>query len=496
MKSGENLRVAVVGGGISGLAAAFWLRENCPNVEVKVFEKRSRLGGVLNTEIRDGFEIEQSADNFITTMPWGLDLCKRIGLEDDIVTTSPNFRQTFVVWRNRLHKLPDGFMMMAPTKWLPMAFTPLLSIRGKIRAAMEYFLPPKKGDEDESLENFAVRRLGREAFEKLIEPLVSGVYAADMSRLSLAATLPRFRQMEKEYGSLIRAMRAARRKTNAGTNCSQSGPRYGLFVTIRGGLKRIIDQIARKLPPESVHLETSVTSLKSVPEGWRVAYSSASCDPGADEKCETFDAVILAAESHNDARLAESANLPQLAHLLDGIDHTGTVVMTAAFKRSQIKHPLDGMGAVVAGVEKSPILALSFSNQKYPHRAPEGYSLIRIFSGGYRNPEVVDMPEEEMRALLLEKTASMLRIEGEPTLVTTSRWARTMPQFHLGHLERMAQIEAELAHLPSLALAGNSFTGVGIPQCVHSGELAAQKIARLVGVEIDAESENHESKTT
>lgn len=484
------LRIAVVGGGISGLSAAFYLRENCPEAQISLFEKRDRLGGVLHTEIQDGFEIEQSVDNFITTIPYGLDLCRRLGLESDVVTTTPRHRQTFILWRGRLCKLPDGFMMMAPTKWWPMAVTPLLSPLGKLRAALEYIIPGRKDDEDESMEHFAVRRLGTQVFERLIEPLVSGVYAADMKKLSLMATLPRFREMEKKHGSLIRAMRAnqaeARKKARAQkknpAETVQSGPRYNMFVTVKGGLSRIVDQIQDRLDPQGIHLGVQVTGLEPLPGGkWNVTWRK---NDAPEDQAQTteFDAVILATESHAMAKIVQTAHFTRMAELLGGIEHTGTVVVTAAFRRKDVGHPLDGMGAVVPAAEHNPILALSFSNEKYPHRAPKGTVLLRIFSGGARNPEMVTLPEKEVEKILLEKAAECLKITGEPLMVSTSRWADAMPQLHLGHLERIAELRKELEAFPTLAVAGNFLTAVGLPHCIHAGEEAARKVLENCGV--------------
>ena len=216
--SGRNgpSRVAVVGGGITGLAAAQRLVELDPGARVALFERGSRLGGVLWTIHESGFQVEQSADNFITTVPWGLDLCKRLGLGDELVQTNPDCRRTYVVRSGRLYRLPDGFMMMAPTQMWPLAVTPILSPLGKFRAALEYFLPARRDGADESMAAFVRRRLGREVFDRLVEPLVSAVYAADMEKLSVLATLPRFREMESEYGSLIRAMRAQMKTLKGG----------------------------------------------------------------------------------------------------------------------------------------------------------------------------------------------------------------------------------------------------------------------------------------
>ena len=476
VSSAAMRRVAVVGCGVSGMGAALRLRERFPEVQLDIFDKRESAGGVLSTRLVDGFEIERSADNFITTMPWGLELCKKLGLENDVVPTSSQYRQTFIVWRNRLHKLPDGFMMMAPTKWLPLATTTLLTPWGKLRAAMEYFVPARKDDGDESMESFAVRRLGREAYERLVEPLISGVYAADMSKLSLMATMPRFREMEQKYGCLIRAMRHNRKAAKA--QATQSGPRYSMFVTVRGGLSRIAERFQARLPQGAFHGGTEVTELRKTPDGWTLSWNE-----GGQTHTADYDAVILAVESYATAELLAGSGLSQaseLVELLRGIEHSGCSILTVAYRREQIKHKMDGMGAVVPAAEHSPILALSFSSGKYPHRAPEGFTLLRIFAGSVRTPEITSMTDDELKALLLEHTSRILKISGEPILTDMARWPNFMPQLQLGHLERVARINAILAEIPTLAVAGNAFTGVGIPQCIHSGELAADKISGFI----------------
>ena len=268
MRSPETRRIAVIGGGISGLAAAHRFRELAPQSQVTLFEAGSRLGGVVSTVHRDGFQVEQSADNFITTVPWGLDLCQRLGLTGQLVQTNSNCRRTFVVRRGRLHRLPDGFLMMAPTQLWPMAVTPILSPLGKLRAAMEYFIPPRRDDDDESMAQFVRRRLGRETFDRLVEPLVSAVYAADMEKLSVKATLSRFREMEKQHGSLIRAMRHQMKHKPNGK--AESGARYSMFVTLSEGLSTLIDAMTAKLPPESIRLNSPITKIERSGDAWRL----------------------------------------------------------------------------------------------------------------------------------------------------------------------------------------------------------------------------------
>ncbi len=466
-------RVAVVGGGISGLAAAHRLVELNPACGPTLFEATGRLGGVLSTVHEAGFQVEQSADNFITTYPWALALCRRLGLEEELVQTNPDTRRTFVVHRGKLYKLPDGFLMMAPTRMWPMAVTPILSPWGKLRAAMEYFLPPRRDETDESMAAFVRRRLGREVFDRLVEPLVSAVYAADMERLSVNATLSRFREMEREHGSLIRAMR---RQMKVHRQARESGARYSMFVTLRRGLSSLVDALAARLPEDAVQLQTEVRSVSRAGEGWRLTLASTGA---ADEpqRIETFDAVVLAAPSHVSAELLRPIDAGA-AEDLAAIEHSGTAIVTLAFDRAEVGHPLDGMGAVVPAVEHSSILAVSFSGQKYLHRAPDGKVLLRAFVGGARHHELAELPDEELVPLVLSELRPLLRIaaHAEPCYVNTAHWPRTMPQYHVGHCERIARIAARMTAVPNLELAGNAFEGVGIPNCIHSGELAAERI--------------------
>jgi len=479
----SSIRVAVLGAGISGLSAAYRLHRLRSDVTLQVWDKRDRTGGVLATLHPQGYQIELSADNFITTVPWGLELCRELGLADELVQTNPKYRRTYVVRKNRLYLLPDGFLMMAPSKMWPLAVTPILSPFGKLRAAMEYVIPKSQSDADETLAGFVRRRLGREVFDRLVEPLVSGVYAADMGKLSLMATLPRFREMERQHGSLIRAMRHQMRASRqVESQASESGARYSMFVTLRQGLSHITDSLAASLPPNAVRLNRSAETLERftnetgtawLPAGeagkvqWRLTDQNG--------RTECFDAVIFALPSHETARLLLPMHR-RIGELLGGIEHSGTAIATFAFNRSQMKKNITGMGFVVPKTENSPILAGSFSSMKYEHRAPEDKLLIRIFAGGARSPEMAEMPDAELLPIVKRKMRELLQIEGEPELEVVSHWPRTMPQYHLGHLERIAEVTQLAADIPDLALAGNVFDGVGIPNCSRTGQLAAETV--------------------
>jgi protoporphyrinogen/coproporphyrinogen III oxidase len=480
--SSKPRRIAVIGGGITGLAAAHRLVELDPRCDLTLFEAGPRLGGVLSTVHEDGFQVEQSADNFITTVPWGVDLCKRLGLGDQLLGTNPDYRRTFVVCRGQLHRLPDGFLMMAPTRLWPLALTPILSPLGKLRAALEYFIPPRLDDADESMAAFVRRRLGREAYERLVEPLVSAVYAADLERLSVLATLSRFREMEHDFGSLIRAMRHQMRNRPKSQSNSESGARYSMFVTLQDGLASLVAAIASRLPPGAAQLNTSVTSIERHGNQWSVSTASdkaatlqISKSPNLQISKSRFDALIIATPSPIAAKLFQPLDAA-LAADLASIQHSGTAILSLGYDSEQIGHPLDGMGAVVPSVERSSILAVSFSSRKYVHRAPEGKTLLRVFVGGARRPELAAMSDAELKPLVLGEMARLLQVRGEPCYCNIARWPGTMPQYHVGHKDLVKRIESHVAALPNLALAGNAYHGVGVPDCIHGGELAAERI--------------------
>ncbi|MDR1958848.1 MAG: protoporphyrinogen oxidase [Planctomycetaceae bacterium] len=475
----KNLkRILILGAGITGLSAAYHCRKLMPDVKIEVWDKQERTGGVLETLNLNGYQIEQSADNFITTVPWGLELCQELGLSDEVVQTNPLYRRTYVVRKGNLHLLPDGFMMMAPTRMWPLAVTPILSPFGKLRAACEFFLPKSRETGDETMAHFAKRRLGREVFERLIEPLVSGVYAADMDKLSVLATLPRFREMEKNHGSLIRAMRAQMKVSRQVREQSQeSGARYSLFVTLKNGLSHITDTLASRISIENIRLSREAVQLERKSESG-VLYWECTDRRGTAER---FDAVIFALPSYETARLLKTSH-PKLGELLGKIEHSGTAIATFAFSQHQMKKKVRGMGFVVPKIENSPILAGSFSSLKYVHRAPAGKLLIRIFAGGARAPEMATMPDEELLPILRREMNRNLHIQGEPEYQVVAHWPRTMPQYHLGHLELVQEIESQVASISDVAVAGNSFHGVGIPNCIHSGQQAAESLQKKRGL--------------
>jgi oxygen-dependent protoporphyrinogen oxidase len=471
-------RIAVIGGGITGLAAAHRIGELRPDAVVTLYEAGERLGGVLDSVERDGFLFERSADGFITVVPWGTDFCRRIGLGDELIRTDDSRRKAFVVCRGRLEPVPEGFIIMAPRKIGSVLTSRILSPWAKVRLGLEFFVPARRDGADESVADFVTRRLGREVYDRLVQPLIGGIYTADPAELSLAATMPQFIEMERKHGGLIRGARRRREGAPGGASGqpaggapveSSGGARYSMFAAPRRGFRSLVDAAAGRLPAGSVRLNAPVQRLERVADRgpWRVVAGDGSADG--------FDAVIVATQAYQAAPLLRPFR-PALAAELEAIAYAGTAVVSVCYRRDQIRHPLDGFGFVSPFIENRAIIAGSFLSQKYAGRAPEGMVLIRVFVGGARRPELVTEREDRLVALVHGELAELLGITGAPVSHLISRWERRMPQYAVGHQERVGRIDKEVAALPGLALAGSAYRGVGVPYCIHSGEQAAAKV--------------------
>ena len=462
-------RVVVVGGGLSGLVAAHRVVERARadrrTVDVVVLEGRERIGGTIWTERLDGFVLEGGADAFSANKPWAVELCHRLGLGDQILGTDPRHRRSFVVRDGRLLPLPEGFVLMAPNRIIPLITTPTLSLRGKLRMLLDLVLPGKADEADESLASFVKRRLGREVLDRLVQPLVASVYMADANESSLRAILPRFLRMEEDHGSLIRAaLREGRRARTVERN--STGGRYGLFVTLADGMDTLPRTLAAALPPRAVRLGTAVRRIsRNLPATpWLVELLD-----GAPIEA---DVVIVATEAHASARLLDGVD-PALSLQLRAIPYASSVIVNIAYRRDQVAHPLDGFGVVVPAIEKRAIAAVSFLSVKVPHRAPAGTVLLRVFLGGATQPELFDRDDEALRTLVRAELHDLLGASGEPLLIEVARHPRAMPQYTLGHSERIESIHRHAARHPGLILTGNAFDGVGIPDVVRAAESAA-----------------------
>ncbi len=458
-------RIAVVGGGIAGLAAAHRLvelsRGRRQPIELQLFEAGARLGGTIATECADGFVIESGPDSFLSEKPAALRLCERLGITERLIGTREEFRRTYVAHAGRLHPLPDGFLLLAPTQFWPLVTTPLFTWRGKLRMALDLVLPRGPRRADESLTAFVTRRLGREALDRVAQPLVGGIYTADPDRLSLAATMPRFLEMESEQRSVILAMWRQQRRAARGARAT-SGARWSLFVSFDHGMQSLVDEIAKRLPEGVVRLGAPVRSLQRTATG-------AWCLGGNDE----YRAVVLATPAHVSAQLVSGTDTDLAAELRD-IPYASSATVTLAYRREEIPHPLDGFGFVVPAIERRAIVACTFSSLKYPGRAPAEFVLLRCFLGGTLQPQLVEQDDAAMAASVRRELAELLGVRAEPVLIRTARHPRAMPQYQVGHLDRLARIERRLDALPGLYLAGSAYRGVGIPDCVRSGEEAAE----------------------
>jgi protoporphyrinogen/coproporphyrinogen III oxidase len=455
-------RIIIIGGGIAGLAAAYYTQkiagEKGIPVHVTVLERGTYWGGKITTERVDGFVIEGGPDTFLAAKPWGIALCRELGLESRLQSTNPHNRNTYVLHRGRLQRLPDGLTMMIPTQFGPMAKTSLLSWPQKARMGLDFFLPPAPLNGDESLGAFISRRLGRATYENLIEPLMSGIYAGDGDQLSLASTFPYLRELELKYGSLARGALDLRKKMPL-----SPGSRSG-FMTPTTGLAEIIEVLVKRLTDSGValRLNTSVVQLLKNASGYTVVLNT-------NESIEA-DSVISAAPAYMSGTLLSLID-SQLSADLQKIPYASTATVSLAYRQSALSHKLDGYGYVIPRRAGRRALACTWTSTKFPHRAPEGYALLRVFIG--RAGQDIPWNETELLELARAELAYTLNLTATPILSRVFMWEDAMPQYNLGHPDLLKRIDLALAQHPGLVLAGNGYRGIGIPDCIHSGETAA-----------------------
>jgi oxygen-dependent protoporphyrinogen oxidase len=460
-------RIAIIGGGISGLSAAFALekhRRTGVAIEYSLFESSPRLGGVLLTESIDGCLVEAGPDSFLTEKPWAADLCREVGLADQLIGSNDRDRKTYILVNGRLVPMPDGLMFMVPTKILPAIWSPLFSTRTKFRMMREWFHPKRKSAADETVASFVERHYGREVVDRLADPLLSGVYGGQADKLSLRAVLPRFADMEASHGSLGRALISTLQKTP-----KPAAPKP-LFTSLKNGMQQMADAILSHLPPAALHRNTPVQAVQQQRNGWLVSAGLAS---------DLFDAVIISTSAQAAARLALPA---QLASVLAAIEYTSSVTVTLAYNQ-QVRQGLPpGFGFLLPRSEGKRLLAATFVHNKFPHRAPADRALIRCFLGGARDPAILDQPDDEILRIVRQELREILNLTADPLFTRIYKWGDAMAQYNVGHIERISAIEQACGELPSLALAGNAYHGIGVPDCVRSGTEAANRILQSLGL--------------
>jgi oxygen-dependent protoporphyrinogen oxidase len=461
------LRVTIIGAGVSGLAAANRLLElskekNIP-LDLNVLEAGPKAGGTLSTIEKEGFLMEEGPDCFITEKPAGINLIKRLDMEWQLMRTNADLKQSFILKGDRLFPIPEGFYLLAPSRLMPIMTTPLISFWGKIRAALEPFVKVRRDPQDESVGAFVRRRLGKELFEGLAQPLIGGVYNADPDDVSLNAAMPKFKEMEIKYGSLLKAMAARRLNTQA----QVSGARYSLFVTLQKGMKSLADNLLYRIPSQSLWLESPVESLKQNPNhSWNVETKGRS---------QETDAVVLA--------IPPNKMVPLLGHLdkewqklLNGVPAHDSATLNLGFRRKDIGHALNGFGFVVPAREKKLILGCTFSSQKFFGRAPHDFELIRVFLGAKAVQQLKVEGEDAIVHKVIEELTPILNLKSAPVVHHLAVYNASMSYFKPGHLSLSARLEDKASEQKGLYLAGNGLKGVGIPDCIASGEAAAEKI--------------------
>lgn len=488
MKNPYNLgrrKVIIVGGGIAGLSTAYYLQKKAAEaglpIECTLIESEPRFGGKITTMRRDGFIIEGGPDSFLTQKPWALELARELGLSDRLLGTNDKYRKVYVLNQGRLVELPDGVMLVVPTKIMPFVTSPLISWPGKLRMGLDLIIPPRNLDGDESLASFIRRRLGQEALDKIAEPLMAGIHVADPEHLSLQATFPRFIELEEKYGSLIRGMLAAngiRKKGKKGRSryaiCNtQSMFMSSMFMSLRGGLKELVDALVGRLGQRTTLLAgRRVVQVDHCPDG--VPAYEVKLDDGTVSQA---DAVVLATPAFISANLVESFN-PELGAGLRQIRYVSTATISLGYRRADFNHPLDGFGFVIPGTESRKIAACTWISTKFDHRAPDDGVLLRTFVGGTHGDHLVDLDDDTMVRMVKDELADIMGVTAEPALVEIFRWHKGNPQYDVGHLERVAALEAMCA--PGLLLAGSAYRGVGLPDCIRNGEETAEQLMKFL----------------
>jgi oxygen-dependent protoporphyrinogen oxidase len=473
--------IVVIGGGIAGLSAAYYASK-LPDTHITLLESDSRWGGKITTDrvsFDDGqFIIEGGPDTFLATKPWGVALCKELGISDRLHGTNPYKKNTYVLNHNRLLPLPDGLAMMIPTNIEAILRSRLVSWFGKARMGLDFLLPAKALNGDESLGTFVSRRLGREAYENLIEPLMSGIYAGDGDALSLASTFPYLRDLELKYGSLARGALAMRRSMSANGQKVQGS--RSAFLTPTTGLAEIVEALVESLKSNGVDLKLN-SKVQDIQPGdlatWNLQLDN--------HQILTADGIIIAAPTFAAAEFLAPLD-PSLASDLQSIPYISTATVSLAYRQNNLPRELDGYGYVIPRREGRRALACTWTSTKFPHRAPEGYALVRIFVG--RAGQDIPWSESELLELAKEELKLTLNITSQPLLQRVFMWDKAMPQYNLGHPEILKRIDTALEKYPGLALAGNGYRGIGIPDCIHSGELAVKKILENRRVESRAAS--------
>lgn len=462
--------VVVVGGGISGLATAWYLQQAEPALKIALAERASQPGGKVLTEqvslpdVGD-FIVDAGPDSFITMKPYAYQLVQALGLSDALIPANEHKRPTYVLQKGKPVPLPEGLLMIIPSRFMPFARSSLISIMGKLRMAMDWFIPPIETNDDETLAQFVRRRLGQEALDKLAEPLMSGIYNADAERQSLLATFPRFRQMERQHGGLIRGMLAGKRQSTRGKNAQQAPP----FVSLKQGTQQLIDALIAQLEID-IYLATEVTQIESDQQGGYAVQ----LDSGTILHAHS---IVMATPAQITARLIQTIS-PATSAMLKTIRYVSTGTLSLAFRTEDIPAEFNGVGIVIPRIEHRAINAITISSRKFKGRAPEGYTLLRVYFGGVRSPESMMLTDEMLLKVAADELKSILGIVATPIFHRIYRWQQSNPQYDVDHLTLVQNIEQSLP--AGLYVTGSAYHGVGLPDCVHQAKQTSELITAYI----------------
>ncbi len=480
------MQVAIVGGGIAGLATAYFLQEKARAqgraVNYTLIEGEPSLGGKIQSARENGFVVEGGPDSFITNKLAAIELCRELGLGDRLIRTNDAARKVFVWSRGALRPMPEGVMLIIPTRLMPFVRSPLISWPGKLRMGLDALIPARRDGRDESLAHFVRRRLGNEALDRIAEPMIAGIYVADAEYLSLKSTFPRFIDMEMKYGGLLRGVlaqkRAARKASCQAKPSNGNGHSNGngngksdttMFMTLRGGLSELIETLTDRLDPGSIM--TGRPAVDVCPDADGHGYQLTLHDGTR----LSADAVVFATPTYATANLLQDVDAA-LAAQLRSIRYVSTATVSLGFRRSDLEQGLDGFGFVVPRSEKRRVLACTYSSTKFDGRAPEGHVLLRAFVGGAHAEHLAELDDEVLEKMVRGELWSMMGIRARPVLSKVYRWHKANPQYDVGHAERVAQIEQLASAHRGIYLTGAAYRGVGIPDCVENGAHIADQL--------------------
>jgi protoporphyrinogen/coproporphyrinogen III oxidase len=471
--SNSPQRIAILGGGIAGLSAAWTLekaRRSGASIAYSLYEASGRLGGVIRSETIDGCVVEGGPDSFLSEKPAAAALCRELGIADQLLPSNDAERKTFILVRNRLIPLPDGLMFMVPTKLVPTILTPLFSWSTKLHMAREFLFPPAPATEDESVAAMTRRHFGQETVDRLVSPLLSGVYGGNADQLSVRAVLPRMVAMEQKHRSLSRAMLAARKNPPPQQPGSRpKGPR-SLFTTLRDGMSQMTDRLAAELAPGSVHLSSPVESVTRQGDAWLIETAFGR---------ERYDALILALPAWTAGGLLRPTH-HALGEALQGVPYSSSITVTLGFQRDDLRNLPLGFGYLVPTSEGRRMLACTFVHNKFAGRTPSDKGVLRCFLGGSGNEALLDQTDAQLTAIVEHELAEVLGLRAKPNFIRIARWRQSMAQYGVGHLDRMQRVREAVASLPGLALAGNAYEGIGVPDCIRTGQQAADSVLKAL----------------